>query len=106
MMIITVFLFDKIVKPLTYLKNRRKFPYIWKNTSEPKDNLYFELYEFKQIFSFSKLQKEIISIDEKNIKEMSNGPKYIKFHVFRKNKGLTLFIEISEVPENKKIKNV
>jgi hypothetical protein len=93
-----------IIEP--YLKKRRKFPYIWKNTSEPKDNLYFELYEFKQIFSFSKLQKEIISIDEKNIKEMSNGPKYIKFHVFRKNKGLTLFIEMSEVPENKKIKNV
>ena len=37
---------------------------------------------------------------------MSNGPKYIKFHVFRKNKLLTLFIEMSEVPENKKIKNV
>ena len=89
-----------------YLKERRKFPYIWKNTSDPKDNLYFELYKFKQIFSFSKLQKEIISIDEKNIKEISNGPKYIQFHVFRKNKGLTRVIEISEVPENKKHKKM
>ena len=89
-----------VIEP--YLKERKKFPYLWKNTIEPKDNLYFELYGFKQIFSFSKLEKEIITINEKNSKEISKDPKHIQFHVFRKNKGQTRVIEILEIYEYKK----
>ena len=89
-----------IIEP--YLKERNKFPYIWKNTEEPKDNLYFELYGFKQIFSFSKLQKEIITINGENSKEISGITKYIQFHVCRKNKGQTRVIKIQEISENKK----
>ena len=92
-----------IIEP--YLKERSKFPCIWKNTTEQKDNLYFEIYDFKQIFSFSKLQKEIITIDEKKSKKISkDNPKYIKFHVYRKNKGQTRVIKIQEISEYQKNK--
>ena len=92
--------------PLTIeprLTNRKKFPYIWKNTVEPKDNLYFEIYGRKQIFSFSKLQKEMITIDNKKQYE-DEEPKYIQFKVYRKNKGQTRVIKIKEISEKKKNK--
>ena len=96
-----------IVEP--HLKERKKFPLIWKNTIEPKDNLYFEIYGFKQIFSFAKLEKELITIDKNNSKEISNFSKYILYHIYRKNKGQTRVIKIIEISEeeknNQKFKN-
>ena len=81
-----------------YLKERNKFPYVWKNTEEQKDNLYFEIYGHKQIFSFSKLENEIIKIEDKQ----SNITKYIKYVICRKNKGQTRVIKIKEISESKK----
>ena len=85
------------------LKDKKKFPYIWKNPIEPKDNLYFEIYGHKQMFSFSKLQKEIITIDKKNVLD-GEGPKFIQFKVYRKNKGQTRVIKIKEISEKQKNK--
>ena len=85
-----------------HLKKRKKFPLIWKNTVEPKDNLYFEIYGFKQIFSFAKLERELITIDKNNSKAISNISKYILYHIYRKNKGQTRVIKIVELSENEK----
>ena len=87
-----------VVEP--HLSERNKFPYIWKNTAEPKDNLYFEIYGFKRIFSFSKLEKEIITID-KSITKQIDKTIYIKFIVSRKNKGQTRTLKIKEISESK-----
>ena len=84
-----------------HLLGRNKFPYIWKNTVEPKENLYFEIYGFKQIFSFSKVGKEIITI-QKNISNQLYNTKYIKYIVNRKNKGQTRVLKIKEISEKEK----
>ena len=89
-----------VIEP--HLQERKKFPLIWKNTVEPKDNLYFEIYDFKQIFSFAKLEKELITINKKNSKTISNCSKYILYHIYRKNKGQTRVIKIIELSENEK----
>ena len=80
---------------------RNKFPYVWKNSAEQKDNLYFEIYGYKQIFSFAKLEKEIITINGTNTKLLS-GEKYISYQVYRKNKGQTRVIKITEISKEKK----
>ena len=89
-----------VIEP--HLKERKKYPLIWKNTVEPKDNLYFEIYGFKQIFSFAKLEKELITIDKNNSKAMLDHSKYILYHIYRKNKGQTRVIKIIEISENEK----
>ena len=88
-----------IIEP--YLKERNKFPFVWKDSADPKDNLYAEIYGFKQIFSFSKLENEIIIIDNKNSNHISEGQKakYISYHVHRKNKGQTRVIKLKEITE-------
>ena len=89
-----------VIEP--HLKERKKFPFIWKNTLDPKDNLYFEIYGYKQIFSFTKLEKELITIDKNNSKTLSNCSKYIYYHIYRKNKGQTRVVKIIEISENEK----
>ena len=65
-----------VIEP--HLKERKKYPLIWKNTLEPKDKLYFEIYDFKQIFSFA-IKKELITINKNNSKKVSNYSKYILY---------------------------
>ena len=78
---------------------RKKFPFVWKNTYEPKDNLDFEINDSTTNFSFSKLEKKIITVDIKS----TGKKKYYKYKVYRKNKGMTRELKIVEIPENKAI---
>ena len=80
---------------------RKKFPFVWKNTYEPKDNLDFEINGSTTNFSFSKLEKKIITVDIKS----TGKKKYYKYKVYRKNKGMTRELKIVEIPENKAIEN-
>ena len=81
---------------------RNKFPYVWKNSTEQKDNLYFEIYGYKQMFSFAKLEKEIFTINGVNTKLLSGDEKFISYKVYRKNKGQTRVIKITEISKDKK----
>ena len=81
-----------------YLK-RNKFPFVWNITYEPKDNLYFQINNNWITFSFSKLEKKIITTENAGMK------KYYKYKIFRKNKGMTRELKIVEISENKAIED-
>ena len=90
------------------------FPFVWKNNSEEKMNLFFEIYGVQKSFSFAKYEKESFEIEiEEEIKSKetlskdnksskSNESsyrkfcKYITFSVYAKNKSLTRCLKIEE----------
>ena len=75
--------------------NRHKFPFVWIRTYEPKDTLDFEIMGSSFTFSFSKLEKKIITIEDKAVK------KYFKYKIYRKNKGMTRELKVTEISEDK-----
>ena len=97
------------------------FPFVWKNNSEEKNELYFEIYDNKKSFSFSKYEKENfeIEIEEEsndsrsrstsNPVQASDGSSFKKikkgiiFTVSTKNSGQTRYLNISETINNKRI---
>ena len=80
---------------------RSRFPFVWNTTYEPKDNLYFQLNNSWNSFSFSKLEKRIITTINKD----SGQKRYYKFKLYRKNKGMTRQLKLVEIPEDKAMEN-
>ena len=80
---------------------RSRFPFVWNTTYEPKDNLYFQLNNSWNSFSFSKLEKRIITTTNKD----SGQKRYYKFKLYRKNKGMTRQLKLVEIPEDKAMEN-
>ena len=80
----------QIIEP--HLK-RNKFPFVFNTTYEPKDNLYFQINNSWITFSFSKLEKKIITTENEGQR------KYYKYKIYRKNKGMTRELKIVEISE-------
>ena len=80
----------QIIEP--HLK-RNKFPFVFNTTYEPKDNLYFQINNNWITFSFSKLEKKIITTENEGQR------KYYKYKIYRKNKGMTRELKIVEISE-------
>ena len=81
--------------------NRHKFPFVWIRTYEPKDTLDFEIMDSSFSFSFSKLEKKIITITNNETGEK----KYYKYKIYRKNKGMTRELKLVEIPEYEAVEN-
>ena len=86
---------DKYPLKLEPHLKRNKFPLVWSDTSKPQDNLLFEINGSINTFSFTKLEKQTIVIEDKH----SGEKKYYKYKIFRKNKGMTRVIKIREISE-------
>ena len=88
---------ETIIEP--HLK-REKFPFVWIRTYEPKDTLDFEIMGSSFTFSFSKLEKKIITINNSK-----GGKNYYKYKIYRKNKGMTRELKITEISEEDAVEN-
>ena len=80
---------------------RSKFPFVWNTTYEPKDNLYFQINNSWNTFSFSKLEKKIIT----SVNEKTGLKKYYKYKLYRRNKGMTRQLKLVEITEEKAEEN-
>ena len=103
-------------------KLKNGFPFVWKNNSEEKNELFFEIYGNKTSFSFAKYEEKIFEIefeedsydsrsrttsniigglsDASSIKKIK---KVLIFSVSAKNKGLTRCLNISETEITKNL---
>ena len=95
-------------------KLTKGFPFVWKNNSEEKSSLIFEIYGIQKSFSFSKFGKNFFELEKEeepkneeskiNISTDNNTKNYklITYHVYAKNKSLTRCIKIEEKNNCKK----
>jgi len=109
-------------KPLIITNSLLKgFPFVWKNNSEEKSNLFFEIYGIQKNFSFAKYGKESFEIEieeeyqskesksketKSNISNESSYRKFCKsitFTVYAKNKSLTRCLKVEETENTKQI---
>ena len=108
-------------KPLIICsKLQNGFPFVWKNNSKEKIELFFEIEGYKQSFSFSKYEKEIIDIEyeedsydsrSRSTSNVGGGvsndsssrkvKKKIMYTVHSKNSSLTRCLTLSEKVGNK-----
>ena len=103
-------------------KLKNGFPFVWKNNSEEKNELFFEICGTKTSFSFAKYEEKIFEIEFEEdsydsrsrttsniVGGFSDGSsvkkikKVINFSVSAKNKGLTRCLNITETEYNKNL---
>ena len=103
-------------------KLKNGFPFVWKNNSEEKNELFFEICGTKTSFSFAKYEEKIFEIEFEDdsydsrsrttsniVGGFSDGSsikkikKVINFSVSAKNKGLTRCLNITETEYNKNL---